>query len=130
MHPTNTRHDKKLTNIAQVDDDFNITGIIDFPGTVVPLPSLCVFPWLFHDNLIGPVTEREAYHDVFVSRVSNCQSSALGQTSVRRRLMETALDRNDYERGLLGPYAGLVVPHLYRSVYGKEYRRKGSDTEE
>jgi hypothetical protein len=120
----------KTDQPTQVDDDFNITGIIDFPGTVVPLPSLCVFPWIFHDNLGGLVVQRQAYQAVFTSRLSDCQSSALCSTAVRSRLMETAINRNNYERALLGPYARLVLPHLYKRVYGRTYQRKGDISNE
>jgi len=128
LQPTKQLTKQETDQPAQVDDDFNITGIIDFPGTVVSLPSLCIFPWLFHDNLGGPVAQRPAYQAVFTSRLSDCQASALCSTTVRSRLMETAIDRNNYERALLGPYARLVLPHLYKRVYGRTYRRKGDDS--
>jgi len=58
-------NDLTIQNIL-VDNDFNITGILDFPGTIVPLPSLCVFPWLFKDNVEGLVADRNAYLDDFL----------------------------------------------------------------
>jgi hypothetical protein len=80
-----------------------------------------VFPFLFHEKYGGAVVDRQAYRDVFTSRVSDCRSSALGPRMVRFQPMETAIDRNKYERALLGPFARLLLPSLYKKVYGKEY---------
>lgn len=109
---------RKLTPL-QVDDEFNITGIIDFPGTVVPLPSLCVFPWLFRDDISGLVTDRDMYLDVFLNKDAPA-SSALASKSVREELMRSAIERQDFELGLIGPYASLNVPRLLEFVYGRD----------
>ncbi|KAI9814083.1 MAG: hypothetical protein M1826_002328 [Phylliscum demangeonii] len=74
-----------------VDDQFNITGGIDFPGTVVPLPSMCFLPWIFRDNTTGLLAVPELYLDVFLHRDALDMSSALaaklyGRNSCRVRL--------------------------------------------
>ncbi|MCJ1263046.1 hypothetical protein MMC22_002916 [Lobaria immixta] len=115
--------DLTLQNIL-VDDEFNVTGIIDFPGTVVPLPSLCVFPWLFRDDISGLMTDRDMYLDVFLNRDAPA-SSALASKSMRGELMRSAIERQDFELGLMGPYASLNVPRLLRFVYGKGMIFKG-----
>ncbi|KAH8704834.1 hypothetical protein BGW36DRAFT_421425 [Talaromyces proteolyticus] len=110
-------NDLTIQNIL-VDDDLNITGILDFPGTIVPLPSLCVYPWLFSDNISGLVTDRSIFLDIFISR--DCQSSfpssALLSTQVRKDLMTTAEARQSFELGLMGPYTSLVLPRLYKEI--------------
>ena len=108
--------------MRQVDDDFNITGIIDFPGTLVPLQSLCVYPWLFHENYIGPVADRDLFYEVFTTRETSNQSSSLASRKVRRELLDSALDRGLFERSLEGLYTAVTLPHVYEAVYGKPYR--------
>jgi hypothetical protein len=110
----------------QVDDEFNITGILDFPGTIVPLSSLCVFPWLFSDNLTGLVTDRDAYLDVFVNQECRYPSSALASHDVRRKLMQSAHSRQSFELGLLGPYTSLVLPTPFEEI---NHRPFNSDME-
>ena len=50
---------------------------LDFPVTIAHLAPLYVSPWLFSDNLVGLVTDRDAYLDVFVNQKCPFTSSAL-----------------------------------------------------
>lgn len=108
-------NDLTVQNIL-VDDEFNITGIIDFPGTIVPLTSLCVFPWLFSDNYRGLVTERDAYLDVFQTRECQFASSELQSCDLRKELMENCQRCQDFEFALLGPYIALTLPSLFKQI--------------
>ncbi|RJE25068.1 Phosphotransferase enzyme family [Aspergillus sclerotialis] len=109
-------NDLTIQNIL-VGDEFNVTGILDFPGTTVPLTSLCVFPWLFSDNLAGLVTDRGAYLDVFVNRECNLPSSALQSCDIRKRLMQSAHARQSFELDLMGPFTSLVLPRLFKEIH-------------
>lgn len=110
-----------LAKTSQVDDEFNITGILDFPGTIVPLVSLCVFPWLFSDNLAGLVTDRDAYLDVFLNRECRYLSSTLRSCELRKKLMQSAQERQSFELGLMGPYISLVLPRLFKQVHNRPF---------
>ncbi|OQD77545.1 hypothetical protein PENDEC_c002G04149 [Penicillium decumbens] len=108
-------NDLTVQNIL-VDDKFNITGILDFPSTTVPLASLCVFPWLFSDNLADLVTDRDAYRDVFVNQECHYSSSALQSCELRRELMESATNLyKDYY--VLG---GTQGAHVYGTKLGSK----------
>ncbi|KAM5443291.1 hypothetical protein MferCBS31731_001612 [Microsporum ferrugineum] len=111
-------NDLTVQNIL-VDEEFNITGILDFPGTIVPLPSLCIFPWLFSDNICGLVTDRDAYLNVFLRRDCKYPSSSLQSYEVRERLMQSAHSRQQFELGLLGPYTSIVLPELFKALDGR-----------
>ncbi|RJE18528.1 hypothetical protein PHISCL_09132 [Aspergillus sclerotialis] len=113
-------NDLTVQNIL-VDEEFNITGILDFPGTIVPLASLCIFPWLFSDNLTGLVTDRDAYLDVFLNRECRWPSSALQSRELREKLMRCAQSRQNFELGLMGPYTSLVLPRLFREIYNRPF---------
>lgn len=113
-------NDLTVQNIL-VDDEFNFTGILDFPGTIVPLASLCVFPWLFSDNLTGLVADRDAYLDVFVNQECRYPSSALQSRELRNKLMQSAQSRQSFELGLLGPYTSLVLPRLFEGIHNRPF---------
>ncbi|WEW61271.1 hypothetical protein PRK78_006761 [Emydomyces testavorans] len=123
--------DLTVQNIL-VDDEFNITGILDFPGTVVPVPSLCVFPWLFSDNISGLIPDRDAYLKIFLKEECQFPSSALRSSKIRGELMQSAITREQFELGLLGPYTSLVLPKLFKAIHKRpfesdvEYRRIAS----
>jgi hypothetical protein len=102
----------------------NITGIIDFPGTVVPVQSLCVYPWLFHDNFAGAVADRELYYRVFTTREASNRSSILASKEARQSLLDTALNRSEFELSLQGIYTPLTLPAVFEAIYGKPYREK------
>lgn len=70
----------------KVDEEFNITGILDFPGTVVPLPSLCASPWMFNANYLEPIVDRDAYFNTFISRESHCPVSLLHLPEIRKKI--------------------------------------------
>ncbi|KAI9674496.1 MAG: hypothetical protein M1817_001834 [Caeruleum heppii] len=126
--------DLNLSNIL-VDDDFNITGIIDLPGTVGPLPSLFVYPYLFRDGNIpySFITERKFFLYDFVRRSlpahlpppAHPSRSARTSEFIRARIMASAIDRQDIELSLLGSYAPLVVPRLFKKIYGREWQGEG-----
>ncbi|KAK2754782.1 hypothetical protein FQN54_006675 [Arachnomyces sp. PD_36] len=90
-------HNDLTTQNILVDDDFNITAIIDFPGTVVPLPSLCVYPWMFADNTEGIIADRKLYLDAFLSR-KDPYDSELSHRRIRKRLMRNARIRQYFEQ--------------------------------
>ncbi|KAL9081413.1 MAG: hypothetical protein Q9157_000132, partial [Trypethelium eluteriae] len=114
-------NDLTVQNIL-VDDEYNITGIIDFPGTVAPLQSLCVYPWLFHENYAGPMADRDLFYEVFTTREASNQSSLLASKDVRKTLLDTANDRQTFERSLQGVYTTVTLPTIYKNIYGKPYR--------
>ncbi|CRG89677.1 hypothetical protein PISL3812_06716 [Talaromyces islandicus] len=116
-------NDLTIQNIL-VDDDFNITGILDFPGTVVPLPSLCVYPWLFSDNTDGLVTDRAIFLETFLSRECRFQASALHSSELRKDLMSTAQSRQKFEIGLMAPYTSLVLPILYTEIHARPFESR------
>lgn len=110
-------------NVAQqVDDEFNITGVIDFPGTIVRVQSLCVYPWLFQENYIGPIANRELFYEAFTNRETSNQSSVLGSKRWRQDLLGSSHNRGLFERSLEGLYTPVTLPHVYQAVYGKPYR--------
>ena len=52
----------------QVDDGYNITGLLDFPGTIVPLPSICVYSIMFDIvNRVTPFTDRNLWPQTIFS---------------------------------------------------------------
>ncbi|KAK3375763.1 hypothetical protein B0T24DRAFT_525320 [Lasiosphaeria ovina] len=121
-------HNQLEMNNILVDDEFNITGILDFTGTVGPLPTLCNFPWLFHMGIDGPLFSRRDYIKVFTTRVATNKTaqppSALGPPEVRRHLIQQALDRRSYEQDIFNLWIVEHVPSLYFDNLGKEYRQK------
>jgi hypothetical protein len=78
-----------------------------------------MYPWLFRDNLAGLMTDRDIYLDIFLNRDAQHGSSALASKPVREQLMRDALERQDFELGLMKPYAALVVPQLLKYVNEK-----------
>ncbi|KAI9812826.1 MAG: hypothetical protein M1826_002747 [Phylliscum demangeonii] len=103
-----------------VDAQFNFTGIIDFPGTVIPLPSMCVFPWFFRDNTAGLLPDRDRFLDVFLKRDAPDTSSALAAKALREKLMQGAIERQDFELGLMRSFGSLVLGRLHKYVYGED----------
>jgi hypothetical protein len=101
-----------LTCARQVDDDFNITGLLDFPGTIVPLSSICVNPIMFFlECYITPFTDR----DLWLQSILDAQpvpGSALNDFEVRKMLMETQRGRRIFNHALHYTYAYLGAPTL------------------
>jgi hypothetical protein len=87
----------------------------------VPLASLCVFPWLFSDNISGLVTDRDIYLDVFLNRECQYPSSALQSPKLRQELMKSAQSRQSFELGLMGPYTSLVLPRLFEEINNRPF---------
>ncbi|KAF8963627.1 hypothetical protein BDZ97DRAFT_985523 [Flammula alnicola] len=104
-------HDDLSSSNILVDDDYNITGILDFPGTIVPLPALCIYPMIFTENRVSPFTDRE----LWLRCILNAQpvpGSALNDLEARRLLMESALDRSSFDAALSQTYAYLAIASL------------------
>jgi hypothetical protein len=103
-----------LTCARQVDDDYNITGLLDFPGTIVPLPSICVLPIMFFlENYFTPLTDR----NLWVQSILDAQpvpGSALNDLEVRKMLMETERGRRLFNHAMHYTYAYLGAPALVK----------------
>jgi hypothetical protein len=103
-----------LTCARQVDDDYNITGLLDFPGTIVPLPSICVHPIMFFlENYVTPFTDR----DLWLQSILDAQpvpGSALNDLEVRKMLMETERGRRLFNHAMHYTYAYLGAPALVK----------------
>ncbi|KAN0085279.1 hypothetical protein V8E54_001746 [Elaphomyces granulatus] len=84
------------STMQAVDDEFNNTGIMDFlaPWLRYGLSTLCIYPWLFHDNYTSPlaVADRNLYYGVFTtqeafdSRFKRFESNYLTQQWIGTRL--------------------------------------------
>lgn len=85
------------------------------------MASLCVFPWLFSDNVSGLVTDRDIYLDIFLNRECQFPSSALLSLELRQELMKSAQFRQSFELGLMGPYTSLVIPELFEETNNRPY---------
>jgi hypothetical protein len=83
---------------------------------------VCAYPWLFFDNYAGPIADRDLYYEVFTTRESSNQSSVLASKEIRKKLLDSATDRDTFEQSLPGVYTSLALPVLYKSIYGKPYR--------
>ena len=102
-----------MTHLRQVDDD--ITSILDFPGTVVPLPALCVYPAIFRENYVSPFTDRELWLRCFLD-VQPVPGSALNAVEVRKLLMEGALGRGTFYLALSQAYAYIAISPLAKEL--------------
>ena len=102
-----------IVNCArQVDDDYNITGLIDFPGTIVPLPSICVHPIMFFlECYFTPLTDRNLWLQAFLD-AQPVPGSALNDFEVRKMLMETERGRRLFNHALHYIYAYTGAPIL------------------
>lgn len=73
-----------------VDEECNITGVLDFNGFIGPLPNLARYPELIYQTkLRGPLFNRKLYQQTYLSRDAP-QTSALVDKNLRATLMTTA----------------------------------------
>lgn len=77
---------------------------------------------MFTENLFGLVVERDEYRQVFINR-KDSYNSALS-CRVRKMLMKTAIARQNFESGLLGPYLTLMLPVLCKRLHGRRYNHE------
>ncbi|KAF8816734.1 hypothetical protein BYT27DRAFT_7237737 [Phlegmacium glaucopus] len=109
--PFVVNHDDLSSSNILVDDDYNITGVLDFPGTIVPLPSLCVYPIIFTENHVTPFTDRT----LWLQSILDAQpvlGSALNDLEVRKLLMESATSRCCLDHALHHSYAYVAISSL------------------
>ena len=99
----------------QVDDDYNITGLLDFSGTIVPLPSLYDDPIMLTENHVTPFTNRNL--NLWVQSLLDAEpvpGSALNDLEMRKLILENAFGRGLFDLALLHIYGCLGVPQLAR----------------
>lgn len=68
--------------------------------------------------------DRSAFYEVFTTRASLSQSSALASSEVRRKLLDSSEDRSRFENGLLGQYTSAILPSLFEDVYRRPYDKE------
>lgn len=68
------------------------------------------------------MADRDLFYDVFTTREALNPSSILASKAVRKKLLDSAVDRHTFERSLQGVYTPVTLPAVYESVYGKPYR--------
>ncbi|PPQ64863.1 hypothetical protein CVT26_002581 [Gymnopilus dilepis] len=109
-------HDDLSSSNILIDDEYNITGIIDFPGTTTTLSSLCVYPSIFQENCASPFTDRGLWLECMLN-ARPVHGSTLNDPEVRKLLMDGALDRGTFDSVLRYIHAYISVPYLARK-YG------------
>jgi len=68
--------------------------------------------------------DRDLYYEVFTTREASNQSSALASKEVRKKLLDSAIDRLDFELSFRYGFTPVTLPVVYESIYGTPYRRK------
>ena len=114
-----------LTLPPQVDDDYNITGVLDFPGTIVPLPSLCVYPMMITENHITPFTDRTLWLQAILD-AQPVLGSALNDLEVRKLLMQSATSRCSFDHALHHTYTYVAISSLAEEFSVGEGNIEGS----
>lgn len=71
--------------------------------------------------------DREEFKKVFLSKHSDNEASPIASVASRRRIMADAINRNYFERSLLGSLAFVSVPTLHERLYGETYVYKKPD---
>ena len=101
-----------LTCARQVDDDYNITGLIDFPGTIVPLQSFCFdLAMMYLENRLTPFTDRILWLQAILD-AKPVPGSALNDLEVRKMMTETYISRRIFNHALHYTYASICVSFL------------------
>ena len=101
-----------LTCPRQVDDNYNITGLLDFSGTIVPLPSLCDDPIMLTENFASPFTDR----NLWVQSILDAEpvpGSALNDLEVRKLILKKSFGRSLFDLALRHTYAYIVVQEIF-----------------
>ncbi|KAF8529628.1 hypothetical protein BU17DRAFT_79664 [Hysterangium stoloniferum] len=92
-------HDDLSSANILVDDDFNITGIIDFPGTTVPFPSFLTYPFFTYENFYTLMNEREVWKTA-LKGIKYPSGSPLQDEATLERLTESLDHRTEFEQAL------------------------------
>ena len=79
-----------------LDDDHSITGIIDFPGTIGPIASVCRMPGLFDCDTIHPITSDLLWKRLFKYRELNTPSY-LNDRNTRYEVLNAVIRTHDYD---------------------------------
>ena len=93
----------------------HITGLLDFSGTIVPLPSLYDDPIMLTENQVTPFTNQNL--NLWVQSLLDPEpvlGSALNDLEMRKLILENAFGGGLFDLALLHIYGCLGVPQLAR----------------
>ncbi|KAF3931875.1 hypothetical protein ABW19_dt0207605 [Dactylella cylindrospora] len=91
-----------------VDEECNITGIMEISSVIGPLTSLCKYPDLIYETKKnGPLFDRKMFLNAFLTREIpahvDAAASPLADIEVRKNLMRTAHKVWQFENSILDP---------------------------